>query len=215
MSGELYIRFLDVRPLMKKSDEQTVHGLRMLLDRLDTENLRAAEKYYHLLGVLTLFLENRMGQALDSDDLARKTLDIVAEKLASGVDIKNIQAYSFAVAKNLLHAYRRRPVCESVEDQDVVVAGHSYPAIQETMIKEIEEECRQKCLQSLDPDRRDLIMRYYQRGLHSKAYREELAQELSLSVEALGNRISRIKKKLSACHLDCVRSRQESNPLWH
>jgi len=200
---------------MKKGNEQTVHGLRILLERLDSENLRAAEKYYHLLGVLTLFLENRIGRAADSDDLARKTLDIVAEKLADGEDIKNIQAYSFAVAKNLLRAYQRKAVCVSAEEQDFAAGGHGDPRFQETIFKEIEEECRQKCLQSLDPEKRDLIIRYYQRGLHSKTYREELAQELNIKAEALGNRISRIKKKLSECHLECIRSKQEGNVFWH
>jgi len=196
---------------MKDStQQQTIQGLKYLLERLDTDHLRAADRYYRLLGVLTLFLEHRMGRAVDSDDLARKTLDTVAEKLAQGEDIQNIQAYSFGVARNLLSAYRRRAVHESMDDRLAESLRDDRQMLQETITKEVEEECRHHCLRSLSPEKRNLIIRYYSKGLHAKDYKAQLAKELGITTEALSNRISRIKKKLSECRQDCIRVRREA-----
>ena len=199
---------------MKESAQQMANVLRLLLERLDPDSLRAAEKYYRLIGTLTLFIEHRTGRSADSDDLARQTLDIVAVKLAQGEEIQNIQAYSFGVARNVLTAYRRKAVHESMHEYLASTIRDDRQANRETVTKEVEELCRQKCLQALPIDQRDLIVRYYRNGLHSKQYRDQLARELNITVEALCNRISRIKKKLGECHGQCVRTRKDAAILW-
>jgi|SRR5579883_1316062 len=199
---------------MKDSAQQITDGLRLLLDRLDPDNLRAAGKYYRLIGTLTLFIEHRIGSSADSDYLARTALDTVAAKLAQGEDIQNIQAYSFGVARNVLSAYRRKALQESANSYLAGMIHGGEHTRRETIAKELEEGCRQKCLQALPEDQRDLIVRYYQNGLHSKTYRDSLAHELNITIEALCNRISRIKKKLGDCHGQCVRARKEAAILW-
>jgi DNA-directed RNA polymerase specialized sigma24 family protein len=192
-------------------DEQ---GLRTLLDRLDCDLHCAAGKYYRLVGILTIFIENRATIDIDSDELARKALDIVAAKLAQGEDIQNVQAYSFGIARNLVSAQRRKSVPDPLDYSLVFSIRDDRQANFEAIAKEVEEDCRRKCLELLPAERRDLIVRYYQTSLRSKHYREELARELSIGVEALCNRISRIKSKLNECYRRCVRAGRESAISW-
>jgi DNA-directed RNA polymerase specialized sigma24 family protein len=194
---------------MTDSAQQMIDGLRLLLARLDRDGLLASEKYYRLISTLTLFIEHRIGISADSEYLARVTLDTVATKLAQGENIQNLQAYSFGVARNVLSAYRRKATHESAKEY-LAVAASCEQGSQETITKEVEEACRQKCLRALPEEQRDLIVRYYQNGLQSKQYRDLLARELEITTEALCNRISRIKKKLGECHGLCVRARKDA-----
>src|SRR5581483_9076614 len=131
-----------------------------------------------------------------SDYLARTALDTVAVKLEQGEDIQNLQAYSFGVARNILNADRRKAMHESANELFARIPSDEGHGNQETIAKEVEESCRHKCLQALPDEQRELIVRYYQNGLHSKTYRDQLARELNTTTDALCNRISRIKKKL-------------------
>ncbi len=191
-----------------------VQGLRTLLDRLDSDLHCAAGKYYRLVGILTIFIENRATSDIDSDELARKVLDIVAAKLAQGEDIQNVQAYSFGVARNLVNTQRRKSISDLLDHSFVSGIRADRQANFEAIAKEVEEDCRRKCLELLPAERRDLIVRYYQTGLQSKQYREELARELSMGVGALSNRISRIKSKLNECYRRCVRAGRDNAIPW-
>ena len=191
-----------------------VQGLRTLLDRLDSDLHCAAGKYYRLVGILTIFIENRATSDIDSDELARKVLDIVAAKLAEGEDIQNVQAYSFGVARNLVNTQRRKSISDLLDHSFVSGIRDDRQANFEAIAKEVEENCRRKCLELLPTERRDLIVRYYQTGLQSKQYREELARELSMGVGALVNRLSRIKSKLNECYRRCVRAGRDNAIPW-
>src|SRR5712692_7720438 len=68
-----------------------------LLDRLDADRERAAEKYEDLRRTLTRFYEWR--GAPFPDEHTDETFNRVARKLDEGVKIKNIGAYCYEVAR--------------------------------------------------------------------------------------------------------------------
>jgi RNA polymerase sigma factor (sigma-70 family) len=180
-------------------------GFGILLERLDQDDLRAAWKYRNLVGILLVYCEQQMQHPAYADDIVRRAIDIVATKLAGGEDILNLQAYSFSVARHLLCDYRKRLMPEYIDDSLTRTLKCNRHLVQiDSIEKEVREECREKCLQNLPGEQRDLIVKYYERGLYCKSYREEMARDLGISVEALNNRISRIKKKLSQCCHGCA-----------
>jgi DNA-directed RNA polymerase specialized sigma24 family protein len=201
-------------PPMSDRAQPDVQGLRTLLDRLDSDLHCAAGKYYRLIGILTIFIENRATIDIDSDELARKALDIVATKLVQGEDIQNVQAYSFGIARNLVSAQTKKSISDRSDHSFVCGIRDDRQANFEAIAKEVEEDCRRKCLELLPTERRDLIVRYYQTALQSKQYREDLARELSIGVDALFNRISRIKNKLNECYRRCVRAGRDNAIPW-
>lgn len=183
----------------------TSSGLQMLLERLDGDHLCAGRKYRDLTVTLSLFCERRMRRPADADDIVRRTIDIVAAKLAGGNDILNLRAYSFAVARHLLRDYRKRVLPEHIDEHLArTLKCTRHLAQVEYLEKEAKDECRQRCLNSLPTEQRDLILKYYHRGLHCKPYREQMARELEINIEALNNRISRIRKKLCQCCSGCT-----------
>lgn len=180
-------------------------GFDLLLERLDRDHLQAGWKYRNLVGTLLGYCEQQMHYPAYADDIVRRTIDIVTEKLACGENILNLQAYSFAVARHLLSDHRKRLLPEYIDDSLTRTLKCNRQLVQiDSIEKEVREECRERCLQSLPIEQRDLIVKYYERGLHSKAYREEMAANLGISVEALNNRISRIRKKLNQCCHNCA-----------
>src|SRR5450759_5872831 len=75
----------------------TAEAFAKLLDRLDADRERAAEKYEDLRRTLTRFFEWR--GAPFPQDHADETFNRVARKLDEGVKIKNIGGYCYQVAR--------------------------------------------------------------------------------------------------------------------
>src|SRR5579872_2367417 len=92
----------------KDNSRHTILGLEILLKRLDPDPHQAGEKYCQLLSALAFFIERVLGCSIDSEDIAREVLDIIATRLGSDKDIQNLQAYSFGVARNVLSAHQRK-----------------------------------------------------------------------------------------------------------
>ena len=77
--------------------ELTDSAFGRLLDHLDRDRARAADRYEELRRILVRFFEWR--SAPFPEELADATFDRVARKLAEGVMIENIGAYSYGVAR--------------------------------------------------------------------------------------------------------------------
>ncbi|HXA84432.1 MAG TPA: sigma-70 family RNA polymerase sigma factor [Candidatus Dormibacteraeota bacterium] len=180
-------------------------GLKMLLERLDSDDKRAAEKYCHLLVCLTSFCEQRTHYSHYADDIVIKAIEIVTSKLRDGESIKNPYAYSFAVTRNLVSDLNKKPLPLYLDHASIsAVKCNRQRTERDAIESEIGEECRQRCLDDLPLQQRNLILRYYQQGLHCKDHREDLAKELCVSAEALSNRVARIRKKLSRSCRSCI-----------
>ena len=75
-----------------------------------------------------------------------------------------------------------------------------------------EYQCLLRCLEFMDPAKRDLILDYHVYQGHDKIEQHEImAQELGISEGALRGRAYHIRTKLEECVLECTQSlRQET-----
>jgi DNA-directed RNA polymerase specialized sigma24 family protein len=175
-------------------------GLSALLAWLDPDRERAGERYEQLRRKLILFFEVRQCQPR-AEELADRTLDIVARRLQESVEIYAGEAspYCYGVARNVLRDYRKTVPLEPLT-RDPVVA----PPPPE---REQHLQCLERCLAELPAESRSLIQAYYQEEKRAKIeQRQQLAQQLGLSANALRLRAYQIRRQLEASvqnHLDC------------
>ena len=72
------------------------------------------------------------------------------------------------------------------------------------------EECLQSCLQKLNDNNRKLIVAYYAKEKQAKIdHRNEMAQQLGITVETLRVKIYRIRLSLQECIGRCLKRKAE------
>ncbi len=175
-----------------------------LLDWLDPERERAGQAYERLRQKLRLFFEHR--GCPFADDLADKTLDRVARKLATGTEVPpaDSASYCYGVAHNILKEYWRNPARETLSldsqpNNDNPATNATVPPLVESELQETEINLAHldTCLQRLSPEDRKLILKYYQGDHRGRINnRHELAAELGLSPGSLRIRALRIREQL-------------------
>ncbi|MCA1815363.1 MAG: hypothetical protein LC746_02945 [Acidobacteria bacterium] len=180
----------------------TAESFAKLLASLDADRERAGEKYEDLRRTLIRFFEWR--GAPFPDDHADETLNRVARKLGEGIEIKNIGAYCYEVARLVCleawkgHDSRREPL--EAEQHDAAGADTTDAARE----RELLLDCLEECLQRLPAESRLLITEYYQDEKRDRlGRRKALAKSLGLRREALANRAQRLRDKLEQCVTRC------------
>ena len=96
--------------------------------------------------------------------------------------------YVYAIALNVYREHRREITRHQLVPFDEAIS---------TSAPESSDSCRDWCLGKLPNEKLDLLNQYYQFD------REELAEKLELSLNALRLRIHRIKEELRNCCEDC------------
>jgi DNA-directed RNA polymerase specialized sigma24 family protein len=174
--------------------------LSALLAWLDPDRERAGARYEQLRRKLILFFEVRQCQPR-AEELADRTLDIVARRLQESVEIYagEPSPYCYGVAHNVLRDYRKAVKLEPLT-RDPVVAPPPPPE------REQQLQCLERCLAELPAESRSLIQVYYQEEKRAKIdQRQQLARQLGLSANALRLRAYQIRRQLEASvqnHLD-------------
>ena len=210
----------------KKSDQDlTAQGLDALLARLDPDRDIAGEKYEEIRLKLTKYFEWEGCGFVDEH--ADEAINRVARAIQQGKEILDLRAYFFGVARLIhfeaLREYeKQRRVFAEFSRADLSRADHSMsgalgggsvedpfpgpgadqsaPAL----------ECLESCLEALPDAGRDLITRYYQGHQLAKIRnRRQLAETLGLASNALRNRALRLRSKLEACVVLCLKQRDE------
>jgi DNA-directed RNA polymerase specialized sigma24 family protein len=173
-----------------------------LLDRLDPDRERAADRYEELRRILVRFFE--WGGAPFPQEHADETFDRVSRKLAEGIAIENIGGYSYRVARLVLLETRKGPESRWTPlEANSGVAATATPS--ETAAKEMRLACLDDCLRELPDQSRDLIIGYYQDHQHGRIEgRRKLAERLGLRGVALANRAQRLRDRLERCVTVCV-----------
>jgi DNA-directed RNA polymerase specialized sigma24 family protein len=176
-----------------------------LLDRLDSDRQRAAEKYEDLRRTLNRFFEWR--SAPFPEEHTDETLNRVAGKLAEGVLIKNIGAYCYQVARLVFLETTRGPDSKraSLESLRLRAAEDSTAELAE---KELRLACLDDCLRTLPSDGAELILEYYryQEGVQIDR-RRALAERFGLRRDALANRAQRLRDRLEQCISGCLKKK--------
>ena len=180
----------------------TAEAFAKLLDRLDADRERAAEKYEDLRRTLTRFFEWR--GAPFPDEHTDETFDRVARKLGEGVEIRNIGGYCYEVARLVFleavkgHDNKRAPLESAKLEAAASVTD-------DTVEQEVRLACLDDCLRALPGESSELILEYYRYEKRSQIDRRKtLAKRFGLRRDALANRVQRLRDKLQQCVSGCL-----------
>jgi RNA polymerase sigma factor (sigma-70 family) len=176
----------------------TEESFQLLLDWLGPDRNQAGEKYEAIRNGLIQLFQYR--GCLNPEDLADETINRVArrvEEVSEGYEGEPTR-YFYAVAKRVYQEQLRREV-----------KTPPPPAEEDTAEAERMHECLSKCIETLSPASRDLILQYY--AVEKRANidaRRELASKLGVQSNALRVRVLRIRNALRSCMEDCMRVRE-------
>ena len=187
--------------------ELTAQAFIRLLERLGDNEEQAAQNYEDLRHTLIRSFEWR--GAPFPEEHADETFNRLARKLDEGVEIRNINDYTYSVARLVwLEAIKggdKHPAPLDESQHEPIAIDIS----REVAEKEDSLACLDDCLDALPGESRDLIMEYYvdeKRGRIDR--RRDLAQRLGLRRDALANRAQRLRDKLEQCVTRCLQKKQ-------
>jgi len=167
----------------------TDQGLKGLLALLSEDPERAAELYLHLQGKLIRYFGWNM--CASPEDLADEVLDRVARRVAEGESITSPISYVLGVARRVLLESKPKALLLPLEEE---------PAIPAEPPEEAELGNLDHCLEELEPESRAMLLEYYSAdGGERIRVRQEMADRMGLSVNALRNRSLRLRKGLEEC----------------
>jgi DNA-directed RNA polymerase specialized sigma24 family protein len=169
-------------------------GFLRFLAGLNVDPMLAGEEYEKLRARLIYFFE-RKGCRIPAE-LSDETISRVARKVEEGLEIEDVFKFSYGVARLVLLEHWRDPkrVWEQLNER--MSSPKSDREFDERRL-----ECMKKCLHSLPPEERDLIVK---NCILDKKGKEELARSLGLTMNALRIRAFRIRAKLHKCRKTCV-----------
>ncbi len=184
-----------------------------LLAQLDPDRERAGERYELIRQKLTKFFQWR--GCSSPVDYADETMDRVTKRIGEGTEFHSSDPYSFfhGVAANVLRERWKK-------EQKAPKTSLSQPGLEANLAdkavtadevgagqdKQLRLDCLDGCLAKLPPQHLTLVTKYHQgQGSAKIDRRNELAQELSIPLNALRIRVFRIRGSLESCVSQCVR----------
>ncbi|MFL6332467.1 MAG: RNA polymerase sigma factor [Pyrinomonadaceae bacterium] len=189
---------------MRVDSSLTKEQFDQLLAWLDADPGRAADKYEAIRRkLITIFLNRGCDEA---EDLADDTINRVATKVPSLQDnyVGEKAHYFYGVAKNVFKEHLRR--CRR--------RLQTPPPPTPRNELETPLECLDECLAKLEPESRELILRYYAEEKQAKiASHREMGTQLQVNAGALRARAHRIRVKLEKCVLECLARAGEGNDI--
>jgi RNA polymerase sigma factor (sigma-70 family) len=182
----------------------TQEALNTLLFHLDSDRELAGEKYRIIQRKLVRFFEYH--NCTCPEDHADEVLDRVAGKLSKGTTIEDIPSYCLGVARKLFKEILRER--EKIRASLAQLASFHAESEGENS-PDARLDCFDQCLEKLDDEERDIIMKYYKGEKKAKIEsRKQLAEELGIPLNALRIRTHRIREKLEKCINDCLAGKQ-------
>lgn len=178
-----------------------------LLAHLDADRERAGEQYEHLRRTLIRYFEWRAAPQPEVHTDA--TFDRVARRLAEGLEIKNLGAYCYEVARLILLETTKHPESRQTPLTDHWLPPQTADDGSEAEAHALRLACLTECLKALPIENRDLIVAYYDTEQQTRiVQRQQLALRLGLQREALANRAQRLRDKLQDCVMRCLRKKR-------
>lgn len=169
--------------------------LKTLLTNLSKDEDEAAVLYTLLHESLVRFFEIKgLSEPVQAAD---ETIDRVAVKLAAETKIDDVTNFAFGVARYVcLEKLRRERISFRAADRFYDGRTESVPEREDA----IGERLRQ-CLAGLYESDRKLLLEYFDGSSEDRNSdrRQQLADRESLSLNALRNRVSRLKRRLGEC----------------
>jgi len=147
--------------------------------------------WLRLQPALTRFLSSRNR---DPEELASESVFRVLENIANGVQIRNIEAFAYSIAKNVLKEdrRRRRKMQQLVQLSTTTVSVNSDERQNRCL-----EHCLKKCLKRSE---RKLLEEYYLHdGEERIVHRKKMAAKHHLTVEQLRIAVFRLRERVQEC----------------
>jgi DNA-directed RNA polymerase specialized sigma24 family protein len=193
-----HCEFDSLQNLMASSFDQTV--FLNLFRLLEAEEQTIEARFQRCRFKLVKFFAWRRCE--DPESLADETISRLLKKVSEGKEISagNPYSYVYAIASNVFQEYGR-----AKEKGKTLVNLDELPEIS---ISRAIDDCQKQCFEQLSEAKRELLAHYYLD--HND--RNSIAQEESLSLNALRLKVHRIKLELKRCCEDC-RKRSESGEI--
>ena len=188
-------------PQTRKTDNDSANDIDRLLSYLDSDPMRAGEKYEEIRRRLIRFFECK--GRLHAEELADKVLDRLGRKLAQE-EVHNIYAYAIGVARMVLLESWRTPEESSIEDltsgQDTMNALNPEHEILNELDGRIRIASLRRCLGELKESDRALVLAYYSAEAQNRIeYRQKLAERCGRTLNALRVHMNRLREVLEQC----------------
>jgi DNA-directed RNA polymerase specialized sigma24 family protein len=194
----------------KKDWALSPEAFRNFLEWLDEGADSGGQKYLEMRRRLVAYFDRK--NCLNPDELADETLNRAARRLAEEGKIESEAPAKFCyiTAKFVFMESLRAAHKQSVSLDDVLRTEKSgdFSAEASRNEKELKEKmlvCLEECANKLEPENREMIIRYYFGEERVKIEnRLLLAKQLGISKNALSIRACRIRDRLEACVGKCA-----------
>jgi len=187
-------------------------SLQALLEALGRNSTEPGAAYENLRVRLIRFFE--WNRCFTPEDLADTALDRLAGKIASGEPIVDPGKFAAGIARMLVHEHGARQLRE--QKMLFWLRREDADRLSRDQARETREEALSRCLESLSPDNRLFLERYYTGDASGRIRnRQQLAGELGIALNALRNRALRLRRQLEECtsaHLARMSRRDGSKP---
>jgi RNA polymerase sigma factor (sigma-70 family) len=190
-----------------KGWELTGEEFDRFLGWLGPDREQAARRYEAIHRRLIVFFDFR--RCANPEDLADETINRIIRRIAdlnhsAGNDpILLFYKVAHYVHLDYLKTRVKRDAGPPSEDApDPLQSGRS----EEVEEKESRQRCLDSCLQKLAPDKRDLIIQYYQQDRQAKInHRKSLAEQFGYTANALRIQLHRLRAELHDCIVACLK----------
>lgn len=178
------------------------------LDWLDADRERAGQMYEDLRCKLISYFDRK--HCLASDDLADETINRVVRRITEDENILKEEplVYCYRVAKLVFLEHWRDPIRTQPAVDDLPLAQQPAEDPKDRDAERAQEhqlECLTHCLGKLPPEKRKLILQYYQGEQRTKINnRLALAEQLEINLNTLRIRACHLRNKLEACVTECI-----------
>ena len=198
-------------PTIEQKKDWTLNpgALDRLLNWLDEGADSQGLRYLEMRRRLASYFDRK--NCVTPDDLADATLNRVARRLEEEGDIvsETPAKYCYIVARFVFLEHLRtiKKSDESFADSRLTPSAVIPGPEDEDKMKTKEKmlNCLEECTSKLEPQKKEIITRYYLgTGRRKIENRLMLAKELSVTINALSIRACRIRDKLEACVRQCA-----------
>jgi DNA-directed RNA polymerase specialized sigma24 family protein len=195
---------------LREEPTLTAFAFTRLLEWLDDGVNSNGERYLEMRRRLVLYFDRRNRST--AEELADETLNRVGRTLEQdgAIATRPPARYCYVIARFvLLEDIRRERRHVQLDERRTAVASRQWrlAAVEQDdrlVAREGRLDCLDRCLQTLKPAQRDLVVEYYRDLRREKIERRKsLAARLGISMNALGIRVCRIRDTLTACLQDC------------
>ncbi len=179
----------------------TAEAFAKLLACLAPDAEKAGEKYEAIRQTLVKFFDWR--GAHFPEDCADETLNRVTRKIDEGETFQDVATYCHGVARLVFLETLKSPDRKRTDFEELPPLAAAEPEVEEP---DARQECFNRCLRELPAESQQALLNYYQDEKRSKINnRLALAERLGIPLNALRNRVQRLRDKLEQCINRCLK----------